>query len=419
MKTTRRSTLKGLAGSLVWTGIAPGLSWATVDTDKRFLFIFLRGGMDGLSALPAYGDPLFQKTRGILADPNPGSGTAFDIRDLDGFFGLHRDLEAMQGLFRKGELLPIHAACHDYRDRSHFDAQDAFDRGSLDKAVKSGWLNRTLQVLPTELSTGRGDTAIGLGPTLTMSLRGEKSVGSWSPPMAPEADPDTIERLAALYATDKRLAPVLEKGLAAQAMSSSMGDNMMGMGDSQGFGNAIQFQEYIKAAATFLNADEGPRVVTIDYGNWDSHANQNQQTVRGPNNGSYGGQFAEMYLGLDRGIAALKAQMNTAAWAQTAVFMVTEFGRTVHVNGTNGTDHGTAGAAFLLGGAVKGGRVHADWPGLKTAQLRDERDLMPTTDLRAVAKGILLEHMGVSEAALEVVFPRSSEIKPVTGLIRT
>lgn len=419
----RRSTLMGLGGAALWTVAAPGLAWARVETDRRFLFIFLRGGMDGLSAVPAYGDPDFAAQRGVLGDPAPGAGSKFDTLKLDGFFGLHRDLTSMQALYQDGELLPIHAVCHDYRDRSHFDAQDAFDRGSVDKGVKTGWLNRTLQSLPTAYTSGRTDVGMGLGPTLSMALRGDVSVASWSPPQAPKADPDTLARLSKLYASDKRLGPVLQKGFAAQSMGEAMGGgsggNMMGMGGSTGFGNAIQFQEYVKAAATFLNAPDGPRVVTIDFGNWDSHANQNQQAERGPNNGNYGGQFAEMYLGLDKGIAALKAQMTPDAWSKTAVLMVTEFGRTVSINGTNGTDHGTGGACFLLGGAVKGGRVIADWPGLKRANLRDERDLKPTTDLRSVAKAVLREHMGVSDASLATqIFPNSGGARPLEGLIR-
>jgi uncharacterized protein (DUF1501 family) len=413
----RRHTLAGLGAGALWTVLAPGFAHAQVETDRRFLFIFLRGGMDGLSAAPAYGDPAFAAQRGVLADPKPGDGTPFDTLKLDGFFGLHRDLKGMHSLYQAGELLPIHAVCHDYRDRSHFDAQDAFDRGSLDKSVKTGWLNRTLQALPTAYKSGRGDVGMGLGPTLSMSLRGEEAVGSWSPPTAPKADPDTLERLAKLYQADARMGPVLSRGLAAQSLGETM--DSMGMGGSKGFGNSIQFQEYAKAAATFLSAADGPRVVTIDFGNWDSHANQNQQVERGPANGNYGGQFAEMYLGLDRGIMALKQGMTPEAWAQTVVLMVTEFGRTVHVNGTGGTDHGTGGACFLLGGAVKGNRVIADWPGLGAANLLDQRDLRPTTDLRAIAKGVLRDHMRVADNALATsIFPNSGSVRPIDGLIR-
>jgi uncharacterized protein (DUF1501 family) len=414
-----RNGLEGLSGAALWNTVSSTMAMADVETDQRFVFIFLRGGMDGLSAVPAYGDPSFRAVRGVLADEAPSSGSPFDILKLNETFGLHRDLKAMHGLYEQGELMVVHATCHDYRDRSHFDAQDAFDRGAVDKSIKSGWLNRTLQALPTRFRTGRTDVAMGLGPTLPLSLRGDESVGSWSPPTAPKADPDTLQRLGALYAADARLGPVLSKGLSAHQLGEGSNSMPMGMdGMSEGFGNAIAFQEYAKAAATFLAAPNGPRIVTIDFGNWDSHANQNQQNVRGPNNGHHGGQFAEMYLGLDRGIAALKANMPPEVWAKTVVLIVTEFGRTVRINGTAGTYHGTGGAAFVLGGAVKGGRVLADWPGLKDADLLDGRDLRPTTDLRAVAMGVLREHLTVPEEAFSTIFPSSEAVRPIEGIVR-
>ncbi|MCP5432476.1 MAG: DUF1501 domain-containing protein [Alphaproteobacteria bacterium] len=413
---TRRTGLKSLGAAALWTSLTPNFALANAQTDRRFLFIFLRGGMDGLSAVPAYGEPNFKALRGELADGNPGEGTRFDMLKLDGLFALNPDLKAMHGLFHSGELTVVHAACHGYRDRSHFDAQDAFDRGTIDKAVKTGWLNRTLVSLPTEWKTGRDNCAMGLGPTLPLSLRGDAQVGSWSPPSAPNASPDTLERLAALYKRDGKLGPVLEKGLSASAMGNAMGD--MGM-EGKGFGSAVAFIEYAHAAATFLNSKDGPRLVTIDYGNWDSHSDQNGRSVPGPNNGNYAGRFPEFYLGLDRGIAALKGGLEPEVWAKTAIVMVTEFGRTVRINGTRGTDHGTGGAAFLLGGAVKGGRVLADWPGLKDGDLLDGRDLKPTTDLRALAKGVLREHLAVADATLEVVFPGSEAVKPLEGLIKT
>jgi uncharacterized protein (DUF1501 family) len=418
MQITRRTSLLGLGGAAFWTAAAPGLAFAKVETERRFVFVFLRGGMDGLSAVPAYGDPNFRPARGELADENPGSGSPFDILKLDDTFGLHRELKTFQALYQAGEMAAFHAICHDYRDRSHFDAQDAWDRGSLDKGVKSGWLNRALTALPAEYRTGR-ETALGIGPTLPLSLRGEVNVGSWSPPNTPPPSPDTLERLAKLYAKDAKLGPVLAKGLTAESMGGSMMSSGMDM-KAGGFGNAITFQQYAKAAATFLSAPDGPRIVTIDYGNWDSHSTQNQRTVRGPNNGNYGGAFAEMYLGLDKGIAALKAGMAPDVWKKTAVLLVTEFGRTVKINGTGGTDHGTGGAAFLLGGAVKGGRVVADWPGLKEADLLDGRDLKPTRDLRSLAKGVLREHLSVPDSALDgTIFPGSGAVKPLEGLIRT
>ncbi|NWG44965.1 MAG: DUF1501 domain-containing protein [Alphaproteobacteria bacterium] len=414
---TRRTSLKALGAGALWTTLGPGFAAASVETDRRFVFIFLRGGMDGLSAVPAYGDPQFGAARGPLADGPPGAGTDFDALKLDGLFALNPDLKFMHTLFTQGELTVFHATCHDYRDRSHFDAQDSFDRGSIDKTVKTGWLNRALVHLPARWSTDRENVALGLGPTLPLSLRGDAQVGSWSPPTAPQASADTMERLARLYRADERLGPLLASGLSTESMGNAMGgmDDMGG----KGFGTAVDFIQYAKAAATFLAAADGPRIVTIDYGNWDSHSGQNDRNIPGPENGNYAGRFPEMYLGLDRGLAALREGLGPDIWSRTAVMLVTEFGRTVKINGTQGTDHGTGGAAFLLGGAVQGGRIIADWPGLRDSDLLDGRDLRPTTDLRAGVKGVLVDHLGLDEALMATaIFPGSQDVAPLTGLIR-
>jgi uncharacterized protein (DUF1501 family) len=133
--------------------------------------------------------------------------------------------------------------------------------------------------------------------------------------------------------------------------------------------------------------------------------------------GGYQGRFAELYIALDRGIAALKEGLGPE-WANTAVMVITEFGRTVRINGNRGTDHGTGGAGFLLGGAVAGGRIIADWPGLGEGKLFEDRDLLPTTDLRALCKGVLREHLSIADGALETIFPDSRAVKPLEGLIR-
>ena len=411
---TRRTALTGLGAGALWTTLAPGFAMAQVETERRFVFVFLRGGMDGLSAVPAYGDPNFASQRGALADGAPGDGTGFDARRLDDVFALNPDLAAMHDLYTSGEMLIVHATCHEYQDRSHFDAQDAFDRGALDKSLKSGWLNRTLAHLPTVWSDGRDFAAMGLGPTLAFSLRGASPVGTWSPATSPQASSDTIERLTRLYETDAVLGPILETGLAAQ----SIGGDMSSM-SAQGFGPATDFIKYAKTAASFLKAPEGPRIVTIDYGNWDSHADQNARIVASERTGNYSGRFAEMYLGLDRGIAAMKADLGPDVWSKTTIMMVTEFGRTVKINGTRGTDHGTGGVAFLCGGTVNGGRVIADWPGLSDSALLEGRDLRPTTNLRALVKGVLYEHLGVGEEAVNSsILPESRGVEALQGLIR-
>lgn len=409
MNISRRTTLKGLAASPLVTAL-PNLAFANVDTDRRLAVIFLRGGADGLTLAPAYGDPDFRAVRGVLADDDPGSGGHFEMLDLDGFFALNPDLKNIHAMYRDGDALLIHATTTGYRERSHFDAQDALDRGSVNKGVESGWLNRALSVMPGEFSAGREQVAMGLGPNLPLSLRGPVQVGNWSPPVAPDVTEDTMERLARLFAQDALLGPALEKARSAASMAGGMG----GGGSNTGL-----FQTLSAAAGSFLAQENGPRIATIDYGGWDSHSDQNRRNVPGPENAYYAGRFPEMYLALDAGLQALKEGLGEA-WSKTAVLIVTEFGRTVHVNGTEGTDHGTAGAALLLGGAVAGGRVIADWRGLKTRDLYEERDLYPTTDTRSVMKGLLHDHLGLAEGVLEDrVFPDSRRANPLDGLTRS
>jgi uncharacterized protein (DUF1501 family) len=170
---------------------------------------------------------------------------------------------------------------------------------------------------------------------------------------------------------------------------------------------AARYAQIVSAAAGFLRQEQGPRVAVFDTIGWDTHANE----------GGAEGQLAGRLGALDKGLATLKQELGPA-WADTAVLLVTEFGRTAAVNGTRGTDHGTGAAAFLLGGAVAGGRVIADWPGLSARALYQGRDLAPTLDLRSVFKGILAEHLAVPPRTLEdSVFPESAAAKPLRGLV--
>lgn len=412
---TRRTALAGLAAGTVLTRISPTLAVAGADTDRRFVFIFLRGGMDGLSAVQAYGDPNFAKARAVLADDPPGTGGPFECHKLDGLFALNPYLPTLAELYDKGEMLAVHAVHSPYRERSHFDAQDILENGTDGKAERSGFLNRALANMPAAYRDGRKDVGLGLGPVLPYSLRGPQAVGSWSPPSLPSADADTLARIGDLYAEDPVLSIALAKAEVANSMAQGMSmDDMMG-GD--GAGPAVAFTQMTKVAVRFLQPADGARIVTIDYGNWDSHANQNERDL--DPNSAFAGRFPEMYKGLDSGITHLREGLGPEVWAKTVVAIVTEFGRTIEINGTNGTDHGTAGALLLAGGSVNGGRVVADWPGLRVQDRHEERDLRPTTDVRSVLKGVLGEHLGISEAALEdAVFPQSRAAKPISGLIR-
>lgn len=406
MTLSRRYVLQGMLAGAVLGAHLPGLAFARVATDSRLVFIHLRGGVDGLSFVPAHGDPDFLRVRGELSDDLPGSGGPFEMSDLDGHFALNPELSAVHAMFKAGEALVLHTIMTGYRARSHFDAQDALDRGTLDKGVKSGWLNRSLEVLAHRLSGNRGETAVGLGATLPLSLRGPGKVSSWSPPVRAAISDDTLARLQRLYARDRKLGPTLEKAMSVSGMA----------GELKAKSNINQFELLADAAGQFLSTPDGPRIATIDYGNWDSHSNQNRRNIPGPENAYYAGKFPEMYKALDRGLEKLKTSLGPA-WAQTTVLVVTEFGRTVHINGTLGTDHGNGGAALLLGGAVRGGRVIADWRGLKPGDLYEGRDLYPSLDMRSLLKGVLYDRFGFSEGQLEDrIFPGSRRAKPMTSL---
>ena len=416
MTLTRRQAVHRICCTAALATLTPKLAFAKADTDRRFVFVFLRGGMDGLSAVPPYGEPRLQQLRGEIADAPPRSGGPHQMLALDGLFALNPELEQLHDLYQKGELLVVHAVASPYRERSHFDAQDVMETGAGSKLVKTGWLNRAIGTLPGAFSSGRRDVALGIGASLPLVLRGDQAVGSWSPATLPPVDRDTLDRIGDLYSRDPVLAEAFAKARSAAAMAGGMStDDMTG---GQGTGNALFFTQMAQVAAEFLRAADGPRIATLDYGNWDSHAAQNERVDGDPER--FIGRFPELYRGLDRGIAILRDSLGADVWAKTVVLAVTEFGRTVRVNGTKGTDHGTAGAMFLAGGAVAGGRIIADWPGLADKDLYQNRDLRPTLDSRQVFKGVLREQLQVSDAQLEeAVFPETRALSALEGLLRT
>jgi uncharacterized protein (DUF1501 family) len=429
------------AGALALGGafLTSRLAFARTGSSKsRFVFIVMRGALDGLAAAPPYGDPDYAGLRRELALKAPGSpGGALP---LNGFFGLHPSLAFLRDSYTARELVVFHAVASPYRERSHFDGQDVLESGSLQPhAVQTGWLNRALG----SLQTGQGkELGVALGQNFPLVMRGPASVTSWSPSKLAALDEDTLERITDLYAGDPLLAARLADALAADAIAGAAPELAMqaaGAGAMAGAGNAtasnarlevaaatndvraasanqpllqrgkpMRYTEVVRAAAGFLRRDDGPQVAVFDTTGWDTHANE----------GNAEGQLAGRLAALDAGLRTLKDELGPA-WANTAVLLATEFGRTAATNGTRGTDHGTATAAFLLGGAVKGGRVMADWPGLSSRSLYQGRDLKPTTDLRSVLKGVLSEHLLVSSGALEsTVFPGSADARPIKGLFR-
>jgi uncharacterized protein (DUF1501 family) len=431
MQLTRRATLLGLGLTATLANVRFAL--ADAPTQKRFIVVLQRGAMDGMAAVVPYGDPNLASLRPALIPPAPGQpGGMFD---LGGFYGLSPNFPNMATLYHSGEMLPILAVAGPYRTRSHFEAQDYLQLGSENSSITSGWLNRALAELPAR--DGTSPLGLGAGIGTPLLLQGAIPVGSFAPEHLATPSPDLAARIAALNAGDPLLGPAIVQGLRAEnfddsvigntvpdsqaagppmagtsnvAMNQSMGRgaNIMSDDRTRAPGDAPKIPGGFPALATqigkLLAADGGPRIAVFQLEGWDTHGNQVKGLVR-------------PMTGLDAGLLSLKTALGPA-WAETCVLVITEFGRTVRMNGTNGTDHGTAAAAFVLGGAVQGGRVAVTWPGLSGSQLYQNRDLAPTLDVRSVAKGVLAQHLGLGNAALARVFPDSADAAPLGGIIR-
>ena len=396
---SRRELLRRVGLGAVATSI-PGICLAKADTDARFVLIILRGAADGLAIAAPYGEGKYRSHRGELAISKPG--TSDGLLKLDGLFGLHPSLANTHALFEKKEALVVHAVSSPYRERSHFDGQDVLENGMASAHGKrDGWLNRALAPLGDSLGN---EAAIAMSQNTPLILRGGNSVTSWAPSRLPDADEDTLRRIEMLYAEDEFFSTRLAQALESQEIAGDIGN----MEQSRRRGNDAA-QSITQSAAKFLTAPDGPQIAVLESGGWDTHANQ----------GSTSGSLANRLEGLDQGLDALRRQLGSA-WSETVVAVVTEFGRTVKVNGTRGTDHGTATAALLLGGAVNGGRIVADWPGLANNNLYEGRDLYPTTDIRSIFKGILWEHLQIPPGYLDSeVFPDSSSAPLTEDLIRS
>jgi uncharacterized protein (DUF1501 family) len=408
--TTRRELLLGSGVLFAWAFV-PRLARAE-GRDPRFLTIVLRGALDGLAAVAPVGDPDWIKLRGDNALRLDGKTPALP---LDGFFALNPAMPNLHRLYQAGEATIVHAVASPYRERSHFDGQDVLESGlAKPGAVDTGWLNRALSGLePSPDAVARGRKAFAVGPVTPLVVRGAAPVLSWTPPRLPPVSDETTLRVLDLYRhTDPTFAQVLEErlGLAAIAKAGGIADNRPGAPGIQGGGIEqvrAYFAEAAGAAAKFLAAPEGPRIGALAFDGWDTHFNE----------GAVSGRLANLLGALDGALAAIQTNMGEA-WRETVVTLITEFGRTARVNGSEGTDHGTATVALLLGGALKGGRVIADWPGVKDGDLYEKRDLKPTTDLRAVLKGLLKDHLRVDDHALAAnVFPGSDAVKPMAELL--
>ena len=283
------------------------------------------------------------------------------------------------------------------------------ENGTLSpRNTDSGWLNRALTAM------GGGDRRIGLavGQSIPLVLRGPTQVASWAPTKMQEANESFLSLVQTVYQNDKRLSAALADGIRATAAADQMlGADKDPMADGTMAGpGAYKGQKMLAEAAGKMLADpNGPRIAVFDAQGWDTHAGQ----------GAAKGRLANALGGLSASLVALRESLGPA-WKDTVVLMATEFGRTAHANGTNGTDHGTGTVSLLAGGGVAGGKVLGQWPGLSETQLYQSRDLMPTTDLRAVMKTVLCEHLRVPQDRLEnAVFPNSGDARLIKGVTRS
>jgi uncharacterized protein (DUF1501 family) len=320
------------------------LAATTRPGSSRFVMVILRGGMDGLYAVPALGDPDFAAARGALA-----SYASTPLR-LDAMFALHPNLVELHAMFGRGEANIVHAVGLAYDERSHFDAQQVLESGGTRPyELSSGWLGRALGTGPTR--------AIALATTVPLVLRGPGNVDTWAPSALPDPSADLVTRLERMYGSDPALANALARAKALHFDTAMMAEVNAGntMGAAGGANRPGGFVALARRAAEFLATENGPRAAVLELGGWDSHANE-----AAPN-----GTTAANLRNLDSGLAALREGLVAGRiWRDTVVVVATEFGREVAINGTLGTDHGSGGAAFVLGGALRGGRVIADWPGL-------------------------------------------------------
>jgi uncharacterized protein (DUF1501 family) len=404
----RREALLGAGSLFAWSQM-PKLAGAE-GRDPRMLVIVLRGALDGLGAVAPVGDPDWIGLRGDRALVLDGKTPALP---LDGFFALNPVMPNLYRLYNAQQATIVHATATPYRERSHFDGQDVLESGiARPGAVDTGWLNRALVSLASDGHVDpRGSRVLGVGAVTPLVVRGKAPVLSWTPQQLLPASDDTQARLLDLYQhTDPKLAAALQARIRLAALGATAGMQEPRSDEPPQPGIArvrAYFADAAGTAARFLAKPDGPRVGALGFVGWDTHINE----------GATSGQLANLLGALDGALAAIETNMGDA-WRETAVAVITEFGRTAHINGTSGTDHGTGTVAFLAGGALRGGRVVADWPGLKQAQLYEERDLKPTTDLRAVLKGLLRDHLRIEERVLaSSVFPDSADAVPMSGLV--
>ena len=357
------------------------VSLAAAPWDGRLVVIILRGGMDGLDVVQPWGAPEFAELR-----PGLVGGPAHGAHDLDGFFALHPAMGQLMPLWGRGELGFVHAVATPYRNkRSHFDGQDLLEAGTASLGgARDGWLNRVLQVMPGV--TGRTAFAIGNGEMNLMA--GPALVADWSPDADLVMSPQATRLAELVMQDDPAFHAALSEAMMISGPDAANSDMVMGAPKPARGRAHIKIAEF---AAQQLRGDT--RVASFSINGWDTHNRQ-------------GRALAAALTRLSDTILALQKGVGQGVWQNTAIVAMTEFGRTARENGTGGTDHGTGGAMVLAGGAIRGGKVWGDWPGLAESDLYERRDLMPTQDVRAPAAWVMRGMTGLDQSVLEnTVFP--------------
>lgn len=384
----RRHFAKLSAAGLMTSAIAPPI-FADVPTEKRLILINLKGAMDGLHALAPYSDSHYHKLRPTLG--LGASGTDRPVIDLDGSFGLHPALKPLQSLYRAKELVFVPAVSTQYRQRSHFEAQNMLEGGGLlPYQQKTGWLNRAM----LEMGGSPNRIGLSLGPTVPLIMLGQADIRTWSDSRLPKADEGFLSRVNALYQED----PIFHKAF-TQVQEDKTNSAMM---ENMRLGNG-RLELSTRAALAILKEKDGPRIAVIEAGGWDTHYAQERR-------------LSKLFGELANALALIKKELGPK-WKDTAVMVVSEFGRTAAENGSKGTDHGTGGLAILVGGSVNGGKVRGVWPGLSNIALLEERDLAPANHLESLFKATLTQHLGLSERQVaDTVFPGLNSIKMMENL---
>jgi uncharacterized protein (DUF1501 family) len=382
MTMNRRTFVRDMCLGGIATFGFPVVNFAQVKAGGRFVFVLLRGGFDGLAAVVPFGDPSYRSLRGGFGFQES------ELVELNDTFGLAPGLAPLRELWQQNELVVLHAMAIPYRTRSHFDGQAILETG-IDRPAGSsdGWLNRLLQVMPGQRS------GIAIASGMPRSLTGSFNVQTWSPTQLGAVSDAYLDRLASLYRTDKVLYGRFEAAVQQQDL---VGEEPMAGGGARRGG----ITPLMRAAAKILRQDSGPNIAAVEFSGWDTHANQ----------GLAGGALDRLLGQLAEGLMAFRTDMGDA-WSNTTVVVMTEFGRTARPNGTRGTDHGTAGAGFVIGPTVARSTVFSEWPGLDDRALFEGRDLKPTLDTRAVLKGAIAAAFDLTPAQADRVFPGSSAVR--------